>query len=167
VGGPQLIQPGADDLPAHEGARGDDQHGRIGQPQPLGGDHRAKVDLVAHQQVGLPACPTRTCGGTFDVGVVGRGDGQRQDGGGPLPGQPAGEALGQVSVLPVEVQLEQRQPPRRMAEGDAARIEGREPGRLYRREHRRLPAKSNRMPAFSAARAMGTSGSKWPLPRRR
>jgi hypothetical protein len=55
----------ADHRLAHEGACGDDQHNRIREPELLGGDHGAEVDLVAHDDVGLPRGTQREGGGRF------------------------------------------------------------------------------------------------------
>ena len=114
----QLVQRFGDQLGAHEGAGGDDEHGRVRQLQALGRDRGPEVDLVADDEVGPP------------LGAEG------EDAPGPLARVATRKAIAQGPILPRGVGLEQGEPPRR-AEGVSPRGEAGEPrGRDHRKHHR-------------------------------
>ena len=54
MSGPQFVEGAANDLRPHKRAGRHDQDRGVGQAQPLGGDHAAKVGLVANHDIWTP-----------------------------------------------------------------------------------------------------------------
>ena len=88
----QRVQRLRDDLGPDEGARGDNEYGRMREREALGRDHAAEVDLVTDDDV-RP--------------ILGA---QREDAVRPSPRDAVGEAVAQNQILPFRADLEQRRP---------------------------------------------------------